>query len=507
MNLPLYAVLLPAITGLVALLWKRPSAVRRGLVVISATMQLALMVSLAAHAYRHGPMVAMPGGWGADLGIVLVADLLASTMLVLSAAIALASILSAVFARPVSEEHPLQLPLLQFLVCGTNLALVTGDLFNLFVGFEVMLIAAYALLSLEADNRNVRNAWSYLAINLVGSAIFLLACALTYNLFGTLNFAEIAARSDALSNDSRLVLLALVLLVVFGIKSGVFPLYYWLPNSYPILPGPVAAFYAGMLTKVGVYLLARFYGTVFPPDVPLVYDLLAWIAVPTMLFGVLGAVARDRVQHILSYHIVSQIGYMALAIGFATPAAFAAAIVFVVHNVVVKSTLVLVGGAIAHTSGSDRLDTGGGLWRAAPWLGIGFLLQALSLAGLPPFSGFWGKYLIVLEGLSGGRYWLVAAAVITGIFTLMSMLKIWLACFWREAPAGSHAAAGRLPSGTRGLTGVILAMTLLALVLGFGAELFYEGATEAARQILDRAGYIEAVTGRLPQEVKTLLTP
>jgi multicomponent Na+:H+ antiporter subunit D len=506
-NLPIYAVIAPALTGLVALLWSRPSLGRRSLVVVSAVAQLMIALFLAARAYRHGPLVLAPGGWGADLGIVLVADLLASIMLSLATFTALASILSACAARPVAAEHPLQLPLLQFLVCGTNLAFVTGDLFNLFVAFEVMLIASYALLSLEADNRNVRHSWSYLAINLVGSAIFLLGCALAYNLFGTLNFAEIAARADVLSDDPRLLLLALVLLVVFAIKSGLFPLYYWLPNSYPILPGPVAAFYSGMLTKVGVYVLARTYGTIFPPDLPLVFDLLAWTAGLTMVFGVLGAVARDRVQHILSYHIISQIGFMVLAIGFATPVAFAAAILYIVHHIVVKSALFLVGGAVIHTGGTDQLDAGGGLWRAAPWLGLGFMFQALSLAGLPPLSGFWGKYLIVVVGLEDRHYWLVAMSVVASILTLVSMLKIWLACFWREAPAGSPAATGRFPAGTRRLTAVVVGMTAVSLVIGLGVQWFYSVATEAARQTLDRPAYIENVTGRSAPDAKTLLSP
>ncbi len=502
MNLVVLPVVLPMLTGLAALLWTRPTAGRRAFFAASAALQLALALLLGARTHDAGPLVLPVGGWGEAVGIVLVADLLSAIMLALSTFTALACVLFACAERPAAAEHPLQLPLVQFLVTGVNLSFVTGDLFNLFVAFEVMLIASYALLTLEADNRNVRHAWSYLAINLVGSAVFLVACGWTYGLFGTLNFAGIAVASDAMAGDARVTLLALVLLVVFAIKAGLFPLYYWLPNSYPILPGPVAAFFSGMLTKVGVYVLLRTFGTVFPPTLPVVHDLLAWAAGLTMVFGVLGAVAQSRVQHILSYHIISQIGFMVLAIGFFTPVAIAAAILYIVHHIVVKSALFLVGGTVRHVFGQDRLDATGGLWRAAPWLGIAFLLQALSLAGLPPLSGFWGKYLIIVVGVGKGEWVLIALSLVASILTLVSMLKIWLACFWAPAPAGGVPVV----PGTRRLTAVTVGMAAVSLAIGLGVAFFHGVADRAARQVLDRPAYVEAVTGRpAPAAVGTIL--
>ena len=503
MNLTVLPVLLPMLTGLIALLWSRPSAVRRTAIVASTLGQLGVALFLGALSYAQGPLVLPVGGWGTTLGIVLVVDLLSAIMLALSSFTALACVLYACAEKPAAAEHPLQLPLTQFLVVGVNLAFVTGDMFNLFVAFEVMLVTSYALLTLESDNRNVRHAWSYLGLNLVGSALFLLGCAYAYGLFGTLNFAEMALQADALAGDPRLVLLALVFLVVFGLKAGVFPFYYWLPESYPILPGPVAAFFSGMLTKVGVYVLLRVFGTVFPPSLPLVYELLAWGAGLTMVFGVLGAVAQSRVQHILSYHIVSQIGFMVLAIGFHTPLAFTAAILYIIHHIVVKSALFLVGGTVRHVFGTDRLDATGGLWRVAPWLGIAFLIQAMSLAGLPPLSGFWGKYLILVEGVGEERWVLLAAAIVASILTLVSMLKIWLACFWAPAPEGGMPAPR---PGTRRMTTVVVGMTAVSLVIGLGVNFFYGVADRAARQVLDRPAYIEAVTGRPAPGAETILS-
>jgi multicomponent Na+:H+ antiporter subunit D len=368
------------------------------------------------------------------------------------------------------------------------MSFVTGDLFNLFVGFEVMLIASYALMTLEADDWDIKQAFPYLALNLLGSTLFLVGAGMAYGIFGTLNFALIAERADLLGDDPRVTLLALLLMVVFGLKAGVFPLYFWLPNSYPILPSPVAALYAGMLTKVGVYVLLRIFGQVLPPDLHLVHTLLAWLAGATMIFGVLGAVSRNFVRGILSWHIISQIGYMVLAIGLFTPYAIAAAIFYVIHHIIVKSTLFMVGGTIAALNGTDDLKKTGRLWVLTPVLGVVFLMQALSLAGIPPLSGFWGKYMIIVEGVRQGAWVLVAAALLAGVLTLFSMLKIWNGAFW----ANDKSTPVALENGRwRGMTAVGVVMVLLSLGIGFGAEGFLQISTEAARQLMDREAYIQ----------------
>jgi multicomponent Na+:H+ antiporter subunit D len=504
MNLVAFCVLLPTVTGLLALLSPRPSRGRRLFILSSTAAQLGLALWLAYLTWHYGPLVMMVGGWGPALGIVLVCDLLSATMLSLSSFTALACIAFACAQRRSSREHPLQLPLLQFLLVGINLAFVTGDLFNLFVAFEVMLISSYALLSLEADNRNIRHAWPYLAINLVATVIFLLGCGLAYNLAGTLNFAVFAAQADALAEDPRLLVLALVLLVVFAIKAALFPLYFWLPDSYPILPAPLAAFFGGVLTKVGVYLLVRMYSTVFPPDLPVVSGLLAWSAGLAMVLGVFGAVARERVSDILAYHCISQIGFIVLAIGFATPLGLAAAILYMIHYIGVKASLFLVGGTLHHVQGTEQLARSGGMWKAYPWLGLVFLLQALSLAGLPPFSGFWGKLLIIVAGIELREYVLVAMSILASILTLVSMLKIWLACFWRAAPDG-HRGSDVRPVGTRRMIGTIGAMAVVALGIGLGVQPFLRIAEEAARQALDRPAYVAAVTGADVSTIKSIL--
>lgn len=492
-------ILVPLAVALASLLAPRPSFGRRLGIGAALLGMLGFSIWLLSHVQATGPLVLSLGGWVVPFGIVLVADTLAAIMLCLSSLTALACMLHGFAETPAREEHPLRLPLLLLLLAGIHLSFLTGDLFNLFVAFEVFLLASYALMTLEADASRSRRALPYVTINLLGSALFLCACAFAYGLFGTLNFAEIAVRSTAMVGDVRLDLLGLLLLLVFSIKAGLFPLYYWLPISYPALPSSIAAFYAGMLTKVGVYILIRIFGTVLPPDLSWLHTAIAWAAALTMVIGVLGAVAQSRVQSILSYHIVSQVGYMALAIGLFSPFAFAAAIFYIIHHIIVKATLFLVGGVIVNVQRTDHLERTGGLWKLAPALGLAFLLQALSLAGVPPFSGFWGKYMIVKEGLSQGEWLLVLFSLVASILTLLSMLKIWFGAFWRAAPKD---ASPTLSISSRRMTAVAGMLTVVSLGIGLGAGHFLRIAERAAHETLDRTAYIHSVQALKPDEGK-----
>lgn len=492
----LLPVLIPFVTALLTLTLARAGRWRRLVTVISAVIQFGVGIWLVDMVRGGNTLVVGVGGWPAPYGIVLVADPLSAILVALGALIALTSVLYSCCEISVRLEHPLRLPLIQFLVLGMNLAFVTGDLFNLYVAFEILLLASYALLTLEADNWHVKMAFPYVAINFFGSIIFLILVGMVYSLFGTLNMAEIAHHADALSGDPRLTLIAMLIFLVAGIKAAIFPLYYWLPDSYATLPAPVAALFAGMLTKVGVYVFMRFYGTILPHDLDGVYTLVMWIAGPTMILGVIGAVAQSYIRAILPFHSLSQIGFMALAIGFFTPYSFAACLYFMVHHSLVKSSLFLVGGAGTCLNGSDDLSRMGNLWRLTPWLGVLFLFQAMSLAGIPPLSGFWAKYLVVIEGLQQGQYLLVAAAVAVGILTLLSMLKIWLGAFWNENPDQEVYLDD--PRWRR-MTWVILIPTAAAVALGLGAEYFVQLVREAGEICMDRQHYIDAVlswTGR-----------
>jgi multicomponent Na+:H+ antiporter subunit D len=489
-NIILATVLLPLLTALCCLFFGRASAGRRGFVAVSACAQLALALWLAARTIGAQPMVLLLGGWSAPIGIAAVVDGLAAIMLSLSTAVGLACILFSYLEIPVWSEHPLRLPLTQLLIAGINLTFITGDLFNLFVAFEIMLVASYALLTLEANDRHIKEAFPYLAVNIFGSGIFLVAAGLAYCVFGTLNLAQISERSSQMAGNFSVVLVAILLMVVFGIKAGIFPLYYWLPNSYPILPFSLGALYSGMLTKVGIYVILRMFCSVFPHDLIRLHGALAWLAGLTMVLAVLGAISRNFIRGILSFHIVSQIGYMVLAIGLFTPLAIAACIFYVIHHIVVKSSLFLIGGTAFFNSQTDNLACMGGLWKTSPFLTVCFLLQALSLAGIPPLSGFWGKYIIIFECLGNARYWLAGAALLASVLTLVSMLKIWLGAFWKDAPSEQPVTVSH---STIGMTAIVGTMTLVSLGIGLGAGFFLSISDAAAKTLLDQSLYRQVV--------------
>jgi len=490
MSLVLMPIMLPLFTAVGALRAGGRSAQVRWVVGVSAGVQVGVGVLLLRRAMVEGTQVVALGGWPAPHGIVLVADALSALMVLLAAGTVLAGTLYGLLEMPGRISHPLRLPLMQFLAVGIQLSFLTGDLFNLFVAFEVLLVSSYALLTLEADDWDVKQAFPYLAMNAVGSTLFFCAAGLTYGLTGTLNFADLVGRAGEMADDPRLMALALMLIGVFGLKAGLFPLYYWLPHSYPTLATPVAGVFAGLLTKVGIYVLIRMVATVLPHGMGDLHGLVAWVSGLTMLFGVLGAISRQYVRGILSFHIVSQVAFMTLALGLFTPVSLMAAVFYIAHHIVVKASLFLIGGVAALLNRTDDLGRMGGLWREVPWLGLLFLVQALSLAGLPPLSGFWGKYLIVVEGLGTGEYVLVGVSLVASVLTLFSMLKIWLAAFWGS---GEGVVVRRDDARWRPLAWVCGGMAAVSLAIGLGAEGLARVARVAADAALDQAGYVQAV--------------
>lgn len=500
-NLLSLPILLPVVSAIVLFAWGAPSRSRRVFAGVALTMSFGATLLLMRESFAVGPPVLRMGGFMAPYGIVLIGDKLSTLLLALSAGLALLVMAQGFAEARPEDEHPLRLPLLFFLLAGLSLAFTTGDLFNLFVSFEVLLLASYGLLTLELRQGEIPRALPYLTINLVASALFVATCAFTYGLFGTLNFAELSARASLMGDDPRLLILGVLFIVVFGIKAGIFPFYYLLPTGYPLLPASIAAFFAGMLTKLGVYILLRIFGGVLPGGLDSLHTALAWIGAFTMILGGLSAVAEMRIKTILAYHIASQIGYMALAIGLFTEAAFAAAIFFLIHNIVVKSGLFLVSGVIEKEMGTDDLSAIRGLARRSPWLAASFLILALSLAGIPPLSGFFGKLMIVRAGLEIDAFALVALSLIASFITLASMLKIYLYAFMRPISASeAHEDDDELPSDgpspdaplsapAQTMLRRLIPIVLAALALGPFAEPALRASVEAADQLLDQDAY------------------
>ncbi|SMF81121.1 proton-conducting transporter membrane subunit [Pseudobacteriovorax antillogorgiicola] len=377
------------------------------------------------------------GGWEAPFGISIELDLLSRILILVTSLIYLAVIL---YCKPGDngETSPLLFPLLNIIVCGISGAFSTADLFNLYVWFEVTLLSSFVLSTLEGDGQRYAGALKYIIINILSSLIFLLAAGLIYHGTHTLNFGDLQSRlaAMAISEPWYTTMLSLTLFTAFAIKSALFPFHSWLPASYHHLSPTVSAIFGGLLTKVGLYAIFRITLSVFPYQ-SYVTDILAWLAGITMLVGVMGAVAQTHVRRILSFHIMSQVGYIAMAgVLINSPdatvrvAGFTAAIFYMVHHIIVKTNLFLVSGLIRSCLGSERLKELGGLRHSSPLIAILFAIPALSLAGLPPSSGFWAKFLLIKASLSAELYIPVLIMIIAGFFTLFSMTKIWLGAFW-----------------------------------------------------------------------------
>jgi len=497
--------LIPLLTAAVSLLAWRWVPVQRWLAVLGATALLAAGLALLYTVRHHGIQVAQMGDWPAPFGITLVADMLSAVMVVLVGLMGLAVTFYSLSSMDARREVFGYYPLLHILLMGVSGAFLTGDIFNLYVWFEVMLIASFVLLTLGGERAQMEGALKYVTLNLMASAIFLAAVGILYGVMGTLNFADLSRKLHAGTQPAIVTTLAMMFLVAFGIKAAVFPLFFWLPASYHTPPIAVSAIFAGLLTKVGVYALIRVFTLLFVQHVDYTHTLLLAIAGLTMGTGVLGALAQHELRRILSFNIVSHIGYMILGLGLFTPAALAGSVFYIVHHIIVQTNLFLVSGVVHRLRGTYELPRLGGLYRSAPFLGLLFMVPAMSLAGMPPLSGFWAKLALVKAGFETEQYVVIITALGVGLLTLVSMTKIWTEAFWKPWPAGQSFPADGAPDpphGTTGgmalLLGPIVALAALTVSIGLWPEPLFALAQQAADELLQPELYIRAVLRETP---------
>ena len=438
-----------------------------------------------------GTVVVFVGGWGPELGITLVADLFAALVLVVTTATILLVEVFAVGQRrtPAGADPSMVGPVLLVLAGGVALAVLSGDLFSIFVAFELILVASYVLLTHQGRAGQVRSGMTYVTINLFASTLFLFGVAFTYAATGPVNLALLAERVPELPDATRAGI-GLWFLVVFGTKAAIFPLFSWLPDSYPTAPTTITAVFAGLLTKIGVYVMIRFFTLTSMEALGPVLLTLAGI---TMLVGVAGALAQDDVKRILSFHVVSQIGYMLMGLGLFTVAGVAGAVLFLVHQIPVKTVLFLVGGLVEDDQGTSALGRVAGLVHRRPAVALLFALPALSLAGLPPFSGFVAKLALIEAGVAVTATAIVAVALVGSLLTLLSMSKIWLGAFW-GAPTGPSLPVSPT-SSVRTMVGATAVTVAVTLGIAVWAGPLWDMSERVATELVDRTPYIDEVLG------------
>jgi multicomponent Na+:H+ antiporter subunit D len=493
LTLPL---VIPFAAAIAAFLW-RASPMGRWMSIIGSGLGLIASGALMILVLEEGVVAGQMGNWAAPFGITLVADLLSAVMVLITAITGFAVAIYALGDITERQEKLGYHALFQLLLAGVTGAFLTGDLFNLYVWFEVMLIASFGLLILNGGKEQIDGGVKYVALNLVSTILFLTGIGLLYGMTGTLNFADLALKVDEVENQGLLTVVAMMFMVAFGVKAAVFPLFFWLPAAYHTPSFSVSAIFAGLLTKVGVYALIRMFTMVFDHDIGFTHTILLWVACFTMVVGVFGAAAQSDFRKILSFHIISQIGYMILGLALFTPLALMGAVFYLVHHIVVKANLFLIAG-IAHrlTGGTDVYKIGG-LYKAAPFLAILFLIPAFSLAGFPPLSGFWAKYIVVKATLDAQMWFVAFIALAVGLMTIYSMTKIWAEAFWKPHPDGREPTLATLPHKASQIIPVA-GLAVLTIIIGLSPEPFVTFAERTTAQLLDPTAYITTVLGGAP---------
>lgn len=484
-------VILPlTMAGFCAVFWLRPDW-QRWVTVIGMALLAAAGIALLLAVREGGVLSTQPGNWAAPFGISIVADPLSALAVAAAGLVAFAASVYAFRGVDQNALHGGFFPLFCGLMVGVNGSFLTGDIFNLYVWFEVLLVCAIGLLVVHRDGINLDAAVKYAALNLFGTILFLTGVAFLYGAAGTLNFADLARIVPQMEASPGLTFALVLFLLAFGVKAAAFPLFFWLPIAYHTAPPIVSALFGALLTKVGIYSAMRVFMLLFEGTTGVVGEVVVWVAAITMVAGALGALIQTDLRRMLAFLIVSGMGYLMMGLALSTPEGLGAASFYLIHDIIVKGAVFLLAGVIAVAAGSADLTKIGGLIRTHPVLAVIFLGAGLSLAGLPPFSGFWAKVLVADAAFDGAKPVLGGIALGTGLLSLMCVAKIWMEAFWKAAPEGMRVTA-RLP---RVMVVPATLLVLVSLAIGVYADPLIELANAAGAGLADPSAYVETVLG------------
>jgi len=498
-NLLILPVIIQLFVAIIALFFWRNVPVQRFISVFGGIVALIASISLFVKVNQQGILTMNAANWEAPFGIVFVADLFSSTMVLLTS---ISGLCVSIFSTVAISSQRLKFgyfSIFHFLLMGLNGAFLTGDIFNLYVWFEVIIISSFVLLTLGGRKAQLEGAVKYMAMNILASMIFLTGIGILYGLTGSLNMADLSLKVAAVENRNLVNLTAIFFIIGFGIKSAVFPLYFWLPSSYHTPPSAVAAIFGGLLTKVGIYALFRIFTLIFVPDVFL-QTLFIAMAVMTIITGAFGAIIKTNIRRIFSYLIVCHIGFLIGGLGMFSEVALIGALFYLIHDIMVKTNLFLVSGLIRIMGGNLNIDKLGGLYTAFPKISLLIAIVFFSLVGIPPLSGFWPKIHLFEASFMLDQYFFAFALIIGSFVTLYVIAKIWADVFWKPSPLSEDefelSEFSKL--STLGKSALIIPVILLAIVslyIGFFAENILVLVKQIAEQMVDTTPYIEAVLG------------
>ena len=476
--------------GALLLMYRKNTALQPRLGIAALAVLVLNNAMLLSRVLDQGTVVMTMGRWLPPFGITFTVDLLGAIFALTGAVVALAGGIYAAATLSSTDRRYGFYPFLLLMLGGVSGAFVTGDIFNLYVWFEVLLIASFGLLILGSEPEQIDGAVKYAFLNLVGTTLFLITTGLLYGAFGTLNMADIARKVPQLQNTAPVYTFAILYFLAFGMKAAAFPANFWLPASYHTPRIVVSALFAGLLTKVGVYALLRVLVTIMPMQRDIIAELIAWVAVATMLLGAVGALAQNDLRRLLGFTVISGIGTMLAGLALASPLALSGAIFYAVHSMIVMTALYCLAGMMIRLGGTHDLHDGGGLYAARPALAAMALVLFFAVSGLPPFSGLWPKVMLVKASLDVGAWWVAAGILVTGFLTTIVFGRVFLLMFWRPVqPAGEELA----PKADNAAFAATAALCAIAILLGVYPEPAMRVTGAAAAALLDAPGYIDAV--------------
>ena len=461
-NFVILPILVPLLAAVLLIFMNRHVMLMRIFSTAASCVSIVISAALVQTVFTHGIQTLTLGGWKAPYGIVLAADQLAALLVLTTAIIGLLVTLCSFRSIGEKRERAFYYSGVQFLLAGVSGAFLTGDLFNMYVFFELLLIASYMLIVLGGTKIQLRESLKYIVFNIVSSAFFVIGVGYLYAVTGTLNMADLSVKISESGQTGLITVIGVLLLVVFGLKGGIFPLYFWMPGSYYAPPAAISALFGSLLTKVGLYAILRVFTLIFIHDTGFTHQLMMWLAMLTVLFGVIGSIAFSDVMKI---------------------------VIYLIHDMLIKGALFMLAGTLIALTGTASLHKMGGLITRYPVLGWLFFISAISLAGIPPFSGFVGKLKIAEGGFDKGETLFSVLILVSSLLVLYSVLKVFTTAFWgeeKEIPG----AGGR---SAKGLLYPAAAFLLLSLLFGLGTEWVSPYVNQTAENLLNPEKYIEAV--------------
>ncbi|MEK4348231.1 Na+/H+ antiporter subunit D [Paenibacillus sp. FSL P4-0184] len=487
-NLLVLPLLIPAFTAVILIFLKERVDLQRIISAVSVFLNILVAGIIVYQVSTKGIQTLYMGGWLPPYGIVFVADMFAALLVLIGAIVGAACLFFSFASIGEERERFYYYPFFHFLLTGVFGSFLTGDLFNLFVCFEVLLVASYALIVLGGSKGQLRETLKYVLVNVISSSLFVATLAYLYAATGTLNMAHLSMRVAEAGQGGVMNVIAVLLLIVFSIKAGLL-LFFWLPDSYSAPPVAVRALFGALLTKVGLYAITRTFTLIFIQEPGLTHSLIAWMAGATMILGAIGALAYNDLGRIFNYNIIISVGFIAFGISVATQDSLNGVVFYLMHDMVAKALLFFLGGMIISASGTDRLKEMGGLIRRYPWTGWMFFVLTLALVGVPPLSGFAGKVMMVRSGFGQNHVALALIALASSFIVLYSLIKVFQQVFW----GGEKREEQVKPLHYKAMMAPAAVLFAIVILMGVGAETVNGYVSQAGAVLADPALYINAV--------------